>query len=264
MCISSKFFLVLFGVTAGCAATAQEANPSGGMPDWVSQAKIVAEMEGISVGEAVRRARLQILADRQAEKFANDPEFAGSWIEHGRKNFRVNFAFRGGGAKTIADPELSAASNIENVRYSMKEIQDERRRLTALLESLGIDVGFELIVQRNQLILYPSDPVALNKLIADGSVTPRDFVTVAEKALVRRPEAVVKGAGATNGTFVDPADGFTYGSNCSAGFVVLSGSTRGISTAGHCAKYAGQTQTHRGAQIGTRMGHKEANGLDVA
>ena len=54
---------------------------TGGTPDWLSQAKIAAQLEGVTVGEAVRRARLQNLAIKQAERFATDPDFAGSWIE---------------------------------------------------------------------------------------------------------------------------------------------------------------------------------------
>lgn len=254
--------LLLAAVASSPAAVAQ--TPQGSPPDWLSQAKIIAEMQGITVGEAVRRSRLQILANRQAERFAQDDNFAGSWIQQDRNGYKVTYAFRGGGNRTIADPELAAASNFENARYSLREIADERRRLTRLLEAQGISVGFEGNVVQNRLYLYPGDPAKVKELVSSGALTLRDFVVVLDMPLKRRREAAIEGAGPTTGEYIDPTDGLRYGSNCAAGLVVVGSGTRGISTAGHCAKYSGQTSLHNSLNIGTRKGYREDSGFDVA
>jgi hypothetical protein len=132
------------------------------------------------------------------------------------------------------------------------------------LRSAGIDASFELRVRENQLLLYPSDAAKLKGLVSSGALSLRDFVIIMDKPLVRRNEAAVSGGGPTSGTYVDPADGGTYGNNCTAAFNVSNGSVRGITTAGHCAKYSGQTSNHRGISIGTRRGYQEGGGLDVA
>lgn len=64
--------ILLAGVTA---ANAQDV---GGQPEWIEQAKIVAQNNGISVGEAVRRARLQEKLNRAIKRFENDPDYAGA------------------------------------------------------------------------------------------------------------------------------------------------------------------------------------------
>lgn len=146
----------------------------------------------------------------------------------------------------------------------MKEIQEERRRLTAALRAEGINASFEIQPQQNRILLYPSDPAKLQTLISSGGLTLRDFVIVQNKPLTRKPEAAIEGGGDTSGTYVDPVDKQTYGNNCSAAFSVVSGSVRGISTAGHCAQYSGQTQYHRGANIGTFQSRQQATGVDAA
>lgn len=55
-------------------AVAQE---TGVQPDWLSQAKIAADLEGITIGEAVRRARLQKLAIEQGERVCKRSRFCG-------------------------------------------------------------------------------------------------------------------------------------------------------------------------------------------
>lgn len=247
-----------------CSTALQAQQPPTDNPDWLSQAKIVAAAQGISVGEAVRRERLQRLANQQAERFANDENFAGSWISQDRNGFKVNFAFKGGGAKAVGDADLAPVSSFSSTHYSLKEIHAERQRLTEALRSAGINVSFELRVRENQLLLYPSDAAKVKSLVSSGALSLRDFVIIMDKPLVRRAEAAISGGGPTNGTYVDPADGATYGNNCTAAFNVSDGSVRGITTAGHCAKCTGQTSTHRGISIGTRRGYREDSGLDAA
>lgn len=191
--------LLCTAVALSSAASSQTQQAGEATPDWLSQAKIAADMEGITIGEAVRRARLQMLANQQAERFSQDDTFAGSWIEQDRNGFKVTYALRGGGNRAIAEPDLAAVAGFQNVRYSLREIADERRRLTHLLEAQGISVGFEGNVRQNRLFLYPSDAAKVRALVSSGALSLRDFVVVQDKPLRRRREAAVEGAGKTYG-----------------------------------------------------------------
>jgi hypothetical protein len=50
-----KFVFAVAALLAGTAASAQP----GGQPDFIGVAKVIAEQDGISVGEAVRRIKMQ-------------------------------------------------------------------------------------------------------------------------------------------------------------------------------------------------------------
>ncbi len=63
------------------AATAASAQEQAAQPDWIEQARIVAQAEGISVGKAVKRARLQEKLNQAIKRFEGDPDYAGAWIE---------------------------------------------------------------------------------------------------------------------------------------------------------------------------------------
>jgi hypothetical protein len=255
---------LVFGTVCACVSWQVAAQVQGNTPDWLSQAKIVANMQNITVGEAVRRARLQALVDRQTARFEQDDDFGGSWIVQNKTGFTAHFAFKGGARRPIGDPELAQASSFENTHYSLKELHAERQRLGSLLKAAGIDAGFAVRIPTSQLELYPSDPAKVRQMISAGSLTVRDFVVVVDKPLRRHNESVVSGGGPTTGTYVDPADGLTYGNNCTAAFTDSNGSVRGISTAGHCAQYSGQTSNHRDLPIGSKMGYQYSNGIDAA
>ncbi|HEX6375442.1 MAG TPA: hypothetical protein VFZ91_06950 [Allosphingosinicella sp.] len=152
----------------------------------------------VSVGEAVRRARLQRLANEQAERFASDEAFAGSWISQDRNGFKVNFAFKGGGARAIGEADLAGVSTFSSTHYSLKEIDAERQRLTEALRAAGVDASFELRVRESQLLLYPGDSAKVKQLVSSGALSPRDFVVIVDKPLIRRPEAAISGGGPTN------------------------------------------------------------------
>lgn len=164
-------------------ASAQQ-QPMPSHPDWRSQAEIVAKMEGTSVDEAVRRGHLQNFAGKQAERFAQDADYAGSWMTRDSKRLIVNFAFKGGpGARSIANPDLAQVSTFVTVAYSQREIDAERLRLGPVLAAHGISAGFGSDVENNRLSLYPSDREKLRKVISDGDVTIPDFVTVMDGPL---------------------------------------------------------------------------------
>lgn len=235
-------------------------------PDWLSQAKIVAQLEGISVGEAVRRERLQRLAAEHAARFSTDPDFAGSWIDRSNRGFKVVFAFRGGKQKAINDSELAGASTFQSARYTVGEIKSEVARLSKALKDRGIDAIFNFDAARNSVSLLSTQAQQIRALMTSGQLNVPDFFAVEEAAgPLRRPDALVEGGGPTYGEFVDPSTGQNTANVCTAAFTVYSGSTRRISTAGHCNETSGRTQTHRNLPIGSLMATRVyTGGLDVA
>lgn len=219
------------------------------------------------MGEAVRRAQLQLLAMRQIERFASDPDFAGSWIDRDANTFRMVFAFKGNAQKQIADPDLARVSQTTGVRYSIRELNAERERLGQALAAAGLTASYAVGARENDLVVYPSDAAKLRSLISSGSLSAAPFVKFEDGPLIVRDQALIQGGGPTTGTRV--VNGVTYTDICTAGFTVStggtgSGGTRGISTAGHCTPPNQAIDSHRGLPIGTRMGYQFGSGVDAA
>ncbi len=172
-----------------------QSQPMPSHPDWRSQAEIVAKMEGTSVDEAVRRGHLQNFANEQLERFAQDPDFAGTWMTRDSKRFIVSFAFKGGrGTRTIANPDLARVSTFVTVAHSQMEIDAERLRLGSALTAHGISAAFGSDVKNNRLSIYASDVTKLRKLVAGGEVSIADFVTLMDGPLpVPIPERSYEG-----------------------------------------------------------------------
>lgn len=242
---------ISFALVTMVAAAANAQSP-GGEPDWLSQAKIVAQMEGISVGEAVRRAKLIQRAQRFAEKWKDDPDFAGGWIDKRNGGFKIVHAFRRGATKQIDDPELASVSSFATVRYSLGEMRREIQRVGKILAAAGIETVFSIDMEQNRVNLQTEDPGKVRNLVSTGQLTLGDFVFIVQGGTKRRPEALVEGGGPTYGEFRD-SSGTLVANPCTAAFTVAGGAGRGISTAGHCNETAGRTQTHRDLPIGTLM-----------
>lgn len=184
-----QWLLALTGLII-CSPVSGQETPAG-PPDWLSQAKIAAQLEGVSVGEAVRRARLQNLAMKQIERFASDPDFAGSWIERSATAFRMVFAFKGNAQKQIADPELAGASQTTSAPYSTRELNAERQRLGQSLAAAGLAASYVVRARENDLVVYPSDAAKLRSLISSGSLTVAPFVKIEDGPLIVRNQALV-------------------------------------------------------------------------
>lgn len=258
-------------------ASAQPEASTSGQPDWLSQAKIVAQLEGVTVGEAVRRANLIKRAQKQAERWVNDPDFAGGWIDRRNGGFKIVHAFRGSSQRNIEDSELAANSTFAKVRYSLGELKSEINRVGKILNAAGIDSVFSVDLEHNRVTLQVEDPSKVQALRDTGQLSLADFVFVVKGETKRRPEVAVDGAGETYGEFRDSA-GYLTANPCTAGFTVISTAaissqwagnlpqgTKGISTAGHCNETAGLTQTHRTLNIGTLVETRnQVGGLDVA
>lgn len=241
-------------------AIAQPANSS--QPEWIEQAKIVARMQGITVGEAVRRARLQERVNRAIERFQNDPDYAGAWIEQDAKVFKVNFAFRGNKRPSLEDAELQQVSHVVGANRSMADLAQARAALAKMLREHGLKASVSVVQQSQRMSLYPEQPDKLRELIAAGTVTIPDFVDVKDGPLAFTPDFDVYGAGSMDLRSPSGSVGTTH---CTGGFVVSSGTARGIATAGHCQTDGFTVVNHWAQPIGQLMGAVTyQNGLDVS
>lgn len=251
----------------GAVTAAAVAQTSGNQPDWLDQAKIVAQMQGVSVGEAVRRAKLQDKVEKLDQRFSSDPEYAGAWIDQKGQTFRATFAFKGGkGNRSIDDAELSEVSDFASTRYSRKELLQERQRLNDVFAANGVSASFLVNTRDQKVSIYPEDAVKLKVLLESGSVTIAPFVEVNSNRLIRNNHATVEGAGLMTGSGYNEQGVYESYYRCVGGFVVTNGSVRGLATAGHCDRQPGDLKTHRGLAIGPRMpGYSNhQNGVDAA
>lgn len=232
-------------------------------PDWLDQAKIVAQLQGIPVGEAVRRAKLQEKVAALDAQYASDPTYGGSYIEQDSKGFRATFRFMGGKRETIADPEVDGVTTFEPAQHSMADVHRERTRLMNAFRQHGIDLAASITPKDKNLLLWPSDAAKAQQLVSNGTIALPEFAVLQSSSLGRIEEANVEGGGIMYGEEVKSTGTVTY--NCTGGLVVTNGSVRGIATAGHCSHNPGDLKTHRGRAVGTRMGYVyQQNGLDVS
>lgn len=238
--------------------TSAIAQPEGGQPDWIEQARLVAAKYGISVGEAVRRARLEIKVNRANERFFNDPDYAGAVILQDARAFRAKFGFKGGKRPDLGDQELREIGEISSVSRSLADLKRTREDLWGKLLPLGVRFAFTEDVETQTLKLYPDDPADFQQAVRESGIEIPNYVAVQSSPLTAVPEYDVYGSGSID--FSGSTD------NCTGGFIVTNGSVRGLSTAGHCA-VPPLPSTHRGQPIGTvQPGISQlydGNGLDV-
>lgn len=263
-CLSHRPVVSIAAILLTSAANAQDV---GGQPEWIAQAKIVAQSDGISVGEAVRRARLQEKLNRAIKRFENDPDYAGAWIEQDSKNYRMKLGFRGGRKPALNDPELQEASDFQATNRSLGDLAQARASLAKVLRVHDLKGTFTVDQRTQRMEFFPAQPERLKGLIAAGTVVIPDFVEVKDGPLIDRPEADVYGAGSMD--IRSPAGNMF---NCTGGFIVTNGQVdaagkpiRGISTAAHCEEGGWTVLKHRGIAVGTLMGEVLYDrGLDVA
>lgn len=238
------------------------AQPDTLQPDWIEQAKIVAGMQGITVGEAVRRARLLEKVNREIERFQNDPDYGGAWIDQDARGFKANFAFRGGRKPALSDSELQSVSSYSVASRGMSELAQARANLAKALRQNGLKAAVSVDPRTQRMALYPDEPDKLRALIAAGTVTIPDFVDVKDGPLRFIPEYDVYGAGSMD---LKAPSGNIGTTHCTGGYAVTNGSVRGIVTAGHCQTDGYSVVNHWGQPMGQLMGGPitKQNGLDA-
>lgn len=219
-------------------------------------------MQGITVGEAVRRARLQEKVNRTIERFQNDPDYAGAWIDQDARGFRANFAFRGGRKPAVGDTELQEVSSFPSATRSMADLAQARASLAKMLRENGLNGAVSVDQKTQRMSLYPDQPDKLRALIAAGAVTIPDFIDVKDGPLRTIPEYDVYGAGSID---LRAPSGNVGTTHCTGGFIVSNGSVRGLATAGHCQANGYSVVNHWGQPIGQVMGDPvvQQNGLDA-
>lgn len=245
---TGSLIALAFGLSS--IASAQSSEQSGGQPDWLSQAKIVAQMEGISVGEAVRRAKLQQKMAGKAAALENNPDYAGSWIEQGASSFKFVLGFKNGKrpAAGTGDSDVDANSEFKSTAYSLGDMKSYQARLSKALVTAGLSASVSFDLPNNKVVVHSADAEKIQALGAAGTIDVPPFVTFDKKEQFFKQEATVSGGGPlTNGTM-----------SCTASFGVR-GTVTGIATANHCIPY-GNT-THRGISLGTNRGGAYSRGV---
>ncbi|MEA3052791.1 MAG: hypothetical protein QOG72_1694 [Sphingomonadales bacterium] len=199
-----------------------------GQPDFIDAAKIVAAQNNISVGEAVRRIKLQErILDLQTKLLKEERgNFAGIAIAADSRGQRVKIKFREPRGKTaetvVADTELRAESDVETAARSVDDLLAAQGDLLSRMKGYkggGVAVGINF--QTNGLNVKTKDVAAARAHIAaagfDASV-PLNFVA--------GDPTIVDESRVTGGRDVE---------GCQTGFVVANYSgLRGVSSAEHC------------------------------
>jgi hypothetical protein len=257
--------LAATGLTLHGTAHAQD-KPEGssGQPDFIEMARASAAANGISLGEAIRRIKLQNKAMELAERAAEqDPEFAGAYIVRDRANFRIKMARRGGPrGKITDDTELLQSTDEVTVRYSVKELRAERDRIQSALRGNTSFQGLAIDFQGNAVILYTSDTEQVKRLVSEDKLTLAPFVKVQQETFkVGRETSVYGGLSVRGPTRVDEL-GRTIADHCQTGFSVIDYSgVRGVTTAEHCPQPLVLTSTRE--DMGTIINSKFGGPLDV-
>ena len=170
--------------TAGMA----QANDAGGQPDWVEQAKIVAQMDGISVGEAIRRGKLEKRLADQVTRLEADANYAGSEIVREKNRYRIVHYFNND-ANTLSDSDLDAVSDFRKVRFSMREMKDFQRTATKVLLSIDPTAYSTLVPSANRVRVFTTKPDELKAAL--GSIP--EFVEFQSGGWFTKNEAAMKG-----------------------------------------------------------------------
>lgn len=233
-----KLFLAAFALSMPAVVGAQNA-PAEKQPDWIEQAKIVAEMDGVSVGEAVRRGNLERRLAHLAEKLSKDPYYGGSEILRSKNRYEIVHYFTND-TSSSGDSEIDRASSFRTVNFSMKEMQDFQRLLSPRLSSVDAKAYISIRPSENRVRIYTTNPEGVRSIILELGPIP-EFVDIVSGGWFSSNDAAMMGGGAISGT----------SGSCTAAFNVK-GSVTGVSTASHCVPF--NLQSYQGVSIGTHRG----------
>ena len=117
-------------------ASAGHAQPDAA-PDFIGAARVIAAQDGIPLGEAVRRIKMQERILRLQEKLLKeDPNnFAGIEIVADRTRQRVRVKYKGASSKrldaVVDDVDVRAESELAEAPFSVAELLDAQSRLLA-------------------------------------------------------------------------------------------------------------------------------------
>jgi hypothetical protein len=248
-----RFFVTSMALSLiAVAATSTASAQAGSQPDWVSQAKIVAQMEGISVGEAIKRGNLERKLSEAASRFESDPDYAGSYIERTNKSYKIVHLFKGPTkqGRGTGDADLDAASENLGARFSMKELRDYMGIASPLMLPIDPNAYSSFEVKANTVTIHTSKTDEIRSALSANGVIPPfvNFVSggffVQEQSLTSNP---MSGGGPISG-----------GTVCTAGFNVKKNTgspvLTGVSTASHCNGLGNAATYQGGFTFGTHRG----------
>jgi len=207
-----------------------------------------AEQNKVTLDEAVRRLRLQSDIGRLDETLsAQEPGFAGLWIEH-QPQYRLVVRFKDPSAAGRLPARLAgtALETMPRVTLpaaaSLAELEKQRAAARQRVTRLGFTVDTDINVQENRVEIYSDRAPALRAALANERMRqpnpPQDGTSAERVEILTVPElakpAILRGGDGDQGW-------------CTGGFTVRNSdaSVVGISTAGHC----GNTQLFQGLAL---------------
>lgn len=163
-CLSSSVSICL----TQPAYAQDKSEDKGGQPDWIEQAKISAEMGGISVREAVIRAVVQNRALHFMEKAEKNPAFAGAYIDRSGGIFTLVVQRKRGNLLNIAtdDAELDKSIIYEEVEFSLGELKSQQMKMAKELHNGGVPASISLDIKSNKLIVQADNVSQAEGLLA--------------------------------------------------------------------------------------------------
>jgi heat shock protein HslJ len=150
-------------------------------------AEIYAELEGVSVDEAIRRFELMDDAGPlQAVIVENEEAYAGSWIQH-QPEYKIVFAFKENGEEIIRkyvkeDSPLAGNIKILTFKYSYRELEEIRDKTIADMQNLGIYPDSGIDMKNNCVYFSVTDKVVVDEAIRSGRLEIYDCVNVSQIA----------------------------------------------------------------------------------
>lgn len=222
-------YLPSYGIIISIAIMPAIAFAQDGQPDWVADAKALAQSDGISVGEAIKRIRLVEKAGALQERLEReDPDgFAGLTIDSSNKQFRVKVR-RAKGLKPFASPAdtdlAGSVDNLESAR-SLKELRQTQQQVMVAMKQAGVENYSSIDIQANGVTLFVKDEAAARAAISSGKVAAIDFLKIVQVESFPVPIVEMTGGLAAQSSL----------GGCTTGFPVQNYSgVKGISLAGHC------------------------------
>lgn len=241
-----------------CISSSVSAQPNeGNQPKWINDAKIIAEQDGISVGEAIQRYKAEtrmneLMADLEKE---GGDGFAGAYIERKGPIHRVVVKKTKGNQDKVKSRKarFSDVNSVEEQvisNYSFSFLQEQRAIIDEKLALGDVDYSISIDVIGNKLELSGPNTDDLRNALE----TVPDYVRIVKGP--GRPD-IAQSTNIYGGLRIDD----NVNRPCTTSFTVENASaTRGIATAGHCNS---GTSYSIGGKAATAMGSNYSGNIDA-
>lgn len=206
-------------------------------------AKMYATEFDVDLNEAIRRLKLQgDIGDLNADLSEKEEKtFASLWIQH-KPEYRVIVQFTQNGEAIlqpyIKDGPLTDMIEVRMANVTLNQLRIDRERAAQIVNMLGIRAYTGINIIENRAELNVLDPVQLETALQDsGQQLPDNIKVIKVDEMPKEVTDIFGGLALTD---------------CTSGFSVktFDGSTKGITTAGHCSN----TQTYDGKNLPFQSG----------